>query len=80
MQGAGGGQGTQGLETQGPMGLPHALLVAQGLQGSLEKKIVEQRVEIRQITYQRVPKSRNPVRTCPGLEQGLPRSPLLQYL
>lgn len=27
---------TQGLETQGPMGLSHALVVAQGLQGSLE--------------------------------------------
>lgn len=30
-------QGAQGLETQGPMGLLHALVVAQGLQGRLEK-------------------------------------------
>lgn len=29
---------TQGLDTQGPMGLSHALVVAQGLQGSLEKE------------------------------------------
>lgn len=36
---------TQGLETQGPMGLSHALVVAQGLQGSLEKDIYWSKLE-----------------------------------
>lgn len=48
MHGAGGGHGVQGLETQGPMGLPHALVVAHGLQGSLETKN-RQKGEVRQI-------------------------------
>lgn len=50
MQGAGAGHGVQGLETQGPMGLPHALVVAQGLQGSLERKNTE-KGEVSQMHY-----------------------------
>ncbi|KAG8512924.1 LOW QUALITY PROTEIN: hypothetical protein J0S82_010804, partial [Galemys pyrenaicus] len=46
VQGAGGAQGVQELGTQDPMDLLQALVVAQGLQGSLEKRMAAVRVDL----------------------------------